>query len=509
MTRTAYSSLTKAELIARLKALETGRAPSRRTAFSGETSKEGQNRTDLLDAEERLRAILETAVEGIITIDERGLVESINPAAARLFGYRPSEVIGQNVKRLMPAPYQAEHDGYLSNYRRTGRAKIIGIGREVLGRRKDGSSFPMELSVTEAKLTKQRKFVGFVRDITVRKESEQQILTVLKEVSDIKAALDEHSIVAITNPAGRIIYVNDKFCAISKFPREELMSQDHRIINSGHHSKEFFRDLWTTIAHGKVWRGEIKNRAKDGTFYWVDTTIFPFVNEAGKPTQYVAIRTDITLRKAAESQLLAISEREQTRIGAELHDGLGQQLTALELMCQSLKEDLRGKPSELQTQVAQIGQSLRQAVKHTRSLARGLSPVNLEAEGLADALDELARRTTALGRVKCTFKCPTRVLVEDSAVAHHLFRIAQEAVNNALKHARPKQIVISLDAANETGCLTIKDNGIGLAKARSSSPGIGLEVMRNRANTIGGEILIKSKPGKGVSISCTFHQHKK
>jgi PAS domain S-box-containing protein len=327
------------------------------------------------DREDRLRAILETAVEAIITIDERGIIESFNPASEKIFGYRAAEVIGKNVNVLMATPHREQHDGYLENYQRTGHAKIIGIGRETFARRKNGTLFPIDLAVNEVKLSDRRIFTGFIRDITERKR--------------------------------------------------------------------------------------------------------------------------------LEKENLEISEREQRRIGQDLHDGLCQHLAGVEMLCQVLAQKLAPKSKETAARATESAKAVREAISQTRLLARGLSPVTLESEGLMSALTELAHNTEKMFRVRCEFDCPEIIKFNDHAAATHLFRIAQEAVSNGIKHGKAKKIFIQLRELPGELHLRVSDNGVGFPKKFSGTTGMGLRIMQSRIGMVGGTLVIERNPGGGTSVAGT------
>lgn len=204
-----------------------------------------------------------------------------------------------------------------------------------------------------------------------------------------------------------------------------------------------------------------------------------------------------------ELEILAVSERERHTIGADLHDNLGQRLTALEFMCTTLKEDAVAHPG-LAQQLDLMGRMLREAISQTRFLARGLVPVGSDPDALLIGLNELAERTSALGQMHCRFEAPEAFELRDAVVAGHLYRIAQESLNNAVKHARASNVIIRLTQHHGTTVLEISDDGTGLPKSGPKRRGLGLGVMQHRASAIGAELTIASKRGEGVTVRCVL-----
>ena len=247
-----------------------------------------------------IKAALDASTIVAIT-DPEGTIVYVNDKFEEISKYKKEEIIGKNHGLLNSGYHSKEFFQNLWSTIQTGRT----WRGEIRNKAKDGSFYWVDTTIVPFldKKGKPIQYIAIRSDITNRKNAEKALLESVKETQDITFALDQSSIIAITDEKGKITSVNDKFCEISKYNREELLGQDHRILNSSYHSKEFFKDLWRTIGHGIVWKGEICNRAKDGTHYWVDTTIVPFLNEKGKPYQYVAIRTDISDRKRAEEHL--------------------------------------------------------------------------------------------------------------------------------------------------------------------------------------------------------------
>ncbi|MRT93931.1 CHASE domain-containing protein [Ancylomarina sp. 16SWW S1-10-2] len=418
----------------------------------------------------------------------------------------------------------------LVSYDESGKPiRILGIDMDITEQKKANKMIKRQQEDLEVKVAERTK------ELII---SEKKLKISIKDISDYKFALDESSIVAITDNKGIINYVNDYFCKISKFDKSELIGNSHKIINSGYHSDEFFIHLWRTISQGKVWRGEIKNEAKDGSIYWVDSTIVPFLDEKGKPYQYIAIRFDITSKKIAEESIISAKDAANSankakseflaNMSHEIRTPMNAVIGFSELLAQSIKD---GKQLSQVESIRNSGKTLLKIINDILDLSKieaGKIEIIPEVINLKELISEVkdmfilkAKEKDLYFAVEYKSIVPKMLLIDEVRVRQILFNI----IGNALKFTEQGHVIVTVDGHrdpqnHEKLNLTfhVEDTGMGIShdeqdlifepfnqqKGQSSKyggTGLGLSITKKLIEKMGGTITLDSEIGKGSQFS--------
>jgi PAS domain S-box-containing protein len=502
----------------------------------------------------------------IFMLDTEGYVMSWNKGAARIKGYTSSEIIGKHI-----SVFYTEEE-IRNNEPQDNLQKTIDAGRfetEGWRVRKNGTVFWASVVFTALK-NSDGELIGYgkvTRDMTRRKKAEEEIRRLnrqleeqlqksISETVDYKHALDESAIIAVTDRNGMITHVNENFCYISKYSKNELIGKDHGIINSGHHPAEFMRDLWATISQGAVWRSELKNKSKDGTTYWVDITIVPFIDENNNPFQYLAICNDITSRKNAEEELARINtdlERKIMERTLELTEALNREKETNEiksLFVSLASHEFRTPLSAILSSVSLISHYKEKEEDDKRQkhidrikssvgvltnilddflslekLEHGkmevvFNPLDLKEftkEVLGDIESMLARKNQ---RIELIYRGETDIVTDKKIFGNILLNL----LSNASKYSAPeKEIRLEMNVTPEALSIRVQDKGVGIpADAQKNlfnkffrghnvqhiqGTGLGLHIVKNYVELLEGSIDFVSRENEGTTFHLEFPIH--
>ena len=429
------------------------------------------------ESEERMRSVIDHVVDGIITIDAQGTVTTFNPAAERIFGYAAAEIINQNIKMLMPEPYHSGHDGYIANYLRTGKAKIIGIGREVLGRRKDGATFPMELAISEFRLGEQRYFTGIVRDITQRKQAEaelrdaeERMRSVVDHVVDGIITIDERGNIESFNPAAEKIF---------GYRRDDVMGRNVKMLMPQPYHAEHDGYIHNYVTTGRariigIGR-EVTGRRRDGGTFPMELAVSAF--HIGPRRFFTGIVRDITERKRLQEELqqrlhdLADADRQKNEFLAMLSHELRNPLAPMRNALYLLKNARQAEAAMAEVH-GMMERQLQQLVRLVDDLLdvsriiRGKIDLRRETVDLREAVHRAVE--TARPVIDAYGHAVNLSLPEEPVrVSGDLVRLAQAVSNlltNAAKYSKAAApIEVGLRKEGDDAVVAVRDQGVGIA----------------------------------------------
>jgi PAS domain S-box-containing protein len=478
----------------------------------------------------RLAAAVKSSHDAVAAKTLQGIITDWNQSAERIFGYKPKEIIGKSVLTLIPEDRQAEEEKIL---------KTIGRGEsldhfETVRRRKDGKLIDVSLTISPIKGPK-GEILGvskIARDITKQKQTERR-------VAEQARLLDlTNDAVIVRDHRDRIVYWNRGAAEMYGFAAEEAVGKiSHKLLRTEH--PENLKSIRERLELDNRWSGELVHTRKDGKTMIVFSRWSLDRDASGRPASILESNTDITARKRAETalraskalleqrvrnrtselrkvnkdlqgeierrkglegEILSVSDREQQRLGQELHDGLCQHLTAVAFMTRSIALRLKNHRVVDAADIEKVAELVNRAAIDTRNLSSALHRLDVDAAGLVVALDDLVDRE--IWRTPCRLVVRPSFHIHDDAVATHLYRIAREGVINANKHARARQVVIRLERAQQEMVLRIIDDGVGISKNRTPQHGLGFHIMKYRAQLIGGRLEIDSPKRGGTCVSC-------
>ncbi len=501
---------------------------------------------EVAEGRARLEGIVGSAMDAIITVDAGQRVVLFNTAAEKMFGCAVAEALGSSIDRFIPARFREGHAQHIRHFDETGTtSRAMGTLGALSALRSNGEEFPIEASISQVEVRGSKLFTVILRDVSERSRAEAAT-AMRTQQQEALADLSRHAL------AGRDLdrLMTDAVALVAQVLGVEFAKMlelnpagDELILRAGVGWREGCIGVrketagresqagYTLLSRAPVVTEDMAKETRfhpaallleHGVVSGVSAIIHGKAEPYGVLGAHTASRRSFSAddvhflqsiadvlaaaieRRQLEEELLATISREQRRIGQDLHDGLCQHLAGIEFRNEALARDLENDPAARE-EAEKIGALLRDGTRQARMLARGLAPVELEKNGLMSALAELATNSAHLYRIACNFRCDRPVLVTNEMTATHLYRIAQEAISNAVRHARATTIAISLRSVGDEAMLTVANDGAPLPEEPGREGGMGLRIMRYRAELIGATLRLGSATEGKTELNCTFN----